>query len=30
MAVYYYRFTNLQTLNLVTDGNGALPQYEVT
>jgi iron complex outermembrane recepter protein len=29
-SVYYYRFTNLQTLNLVTNGNGALPLYEVT
>ena len=29
-SVYYYRFTNLQTLNLVTNGVGALPLYEVT
>lgn len=29
-SVYYYRFSNLQTLNLVTNGNGALPLYEVT
>jgi iron complex outermembrane receptor protein len=29
-SLYYYRFSNLQTLNLVTNGNGALPLYEVT
>jgi iron complex outermembrane receptor protein len=29
-SVYYYDYTNLQSLNLVSNGNGALPQYEVT
>jgi len=29
-SVYYFIYSNLQTLNLVSNGNGALPQYEVT
>jgi iron complex outermembrane receptor protein len=29
-SLYYYRYSNLQTLNLVSNGNGALPAYEVT
>ncbi|HLZ98450.1 MAG TPA: TonB-dependent receptor, partial [Steroidobacteraceae bacterium] len=29
-SAYYYRFSNLQTLNLVSNGNGNLPLYQVT
>jgi iron complex outermembrane receptor protein len=29
-SVYYYVYSNLQSLNLVSNGNGALPAYEVT
>jgi iron complex outermembrane recepter protein len=29
-SVYHYQYTNLQQLSLVTNANGALPQYEVT
>ncbi len=29
-SVYYYVYSNLQNLNLVANGNGDLPQYEVT
>jgi iron complex outermembrane receptor protein len=29
-SLYYYLYTNLQSLSLVSNGNGALPQYEVT
>jgi len=29
-SVYYYKYSNLQSLNLVSNGNGALPAYEVT
>lgn len=29
-SAYYYSYTNLQNLSLVSNGNGALPQYEVT
>ena len=29
-SVYYYTFSNLQNLLLVSNGNGALPAYEVT
>jgi iron complex outermembrane recepter protein len=29
-SVYYYVYSNLQQLSLVQNGNGALPQYEVT
>jgi iron complex outermembrane receptor protein len=29
-SVYYYIYSNLQNLNLVSDGNGAIPAYEVT
>jgi iron complex outermembrane receptor protein len=29
-SVYYYKYSNLQSLNLVQNGNGALPQYLVT
>ena len=29
-SVYHYQYTNLQQLSLVSNGNGALPQYEVT
>ncbi len=29
-SVYHYQYTNLQQLSLVTNGNGSLPQYEVT
>jgi iron complex outermembrane receptor protein len=29
-SVYYFLYSNLQSLSLVSNGNGALPQYEVT
>jgi iron complex outermembrane recepter protein len=29
-SVYYYLYSNLQSLNLVSNGNGSLPAYEVT
>jgi outer membrane receptor protein involved in Fe transport len=29
-SVYYYKCSNLQTLNLVSNGNGNLPAYQVT
>jgi len=29
-SVYYYLYSNLQTLTLVSNGNGAIPAYEVT
>jgi iron complex outermembrane recepter protein len=29
-SVYYYKYSNLQTLNLVSNGNGNLPAYQVT
>jgi iron complex outermembrane receptor protein len=29
-ALYFYRYTNLQTLTLVSNGNGSLPAYETT
>ncbi len=29
-SVYYYVYSNLQNLNLVSNGNGAIPAYEVT
>ncbi|MBS0571592.1 MAG: TonB-dependent receptor [Proteobacteria bacterium] len=29
-SIYHYRFTNLQSLSLVANGNGNLPQYLVT
>ena len=29
-SVYYYRFSNLQSLSLVSNGNGNLPLYLVT
>jgi iron complex outermembrane receptor protein len=29
-SVYYYKYSNLQTLNLVSNGNGDIPAYEVT
>lgn len=29
-SVYYYLYSNLQSLNLVSNGNGDLPAYEVT
>jgi iron complex outermembrane recepter protein len=29
-SAYYYKFSNLQTLNLVSNGNGGLPAYLVT
>jgi iron complex outermembrane recepter protein len=29
-SVYYYVYSNLQSLNLVSNGNGSLPAYEVT
>ncbi|TCV93407.1 iron complex outermembrane receptor protein [Luteibacter rhizovicinus] len=29
-SVYYYRYSNLQSLSLISNGNGALPLYEVT
>lgn len=29
-SIYYYLYSNLQSLNLVTGGNGSLPAYEVT
>ena len=29
-STYYYRYSNLQSLSLISNGNGALPIYEVT
>jgi iron complex outermembrane receptor protein len=29
-SAYYYKYSNLQTLNLVSNGNGNLPAYQVT
>jgi iron complex outermembrane receptor protein len=29
-SAYYYKYSNLQTLNLVSNGNGSLPSYQVT
>jgi iron complex outermembrane receptor protein len=29
-SVYYYLYSNLQSLNLVSNGNGSLPAYQVT
>jgi hypothetical protein len=29
-SLYYYLYSNLQSLNLVSNGNGSLPAYEVT
>jgi iron complex outermembrane receptor protein len=29
-SVYYYKYSNLQSLTLVSNGNGALPLYQVT
>jgi iron complex outermembrane receptor protein len=29
-SVYYYLYSNLQNLNLVSNGNGSIPAYEVT
>jgi iron complex outermembrane receptor protein len=29
-SAYYYKYSNLQTLNLVSNGNGTLPLYQVT
>jgi iron complex outermembrane receptor protein len=29
-SVYYYKYSNLQSLNLVSNGNGNLPLYQVT
>jgi iron complex outermembrane recepter protein len=29
-SVYYYVYSNLQSLNLVSNGNGSIPAYEVT